>query len=138
MSYRDGVDFKLEELENQSYEGLDFSEQTADDLNTIWRNTLKDGMHGICFSLYENGQEPGDTITIAQVERRVKILKPFTKWIRSFSCIEGNEHIPRVCKKHGLKTMVGAWLGDDDKKNKQEIKALIELANEGNVDIAAR
>ena len=33
--------------------------------------------------------------------------------------------------------MVGAWLGDDDKKNKQEIKALIELANEGNVDIAA-
>ena len=93
-------------------------------------------MHGICFSLYEDGQEPGDTITIAQVERRVKILKPFTKWIRSFSCIEGNEHIPRVCKKHGLKTMVGAWLGDDDKKNKQEIKALIELANEGNVDIA--
>ena len=72
MSYREGVDFKLEELENQSYVGLDFSEQTADDLNTIWRNTLKEGMHGICFSLYEDGQEPGDTITIAQVERRVK------------------------------------------------------------------
>ena len=31
MSYREGVDFKLEELENQSYVGLDFSEQTADD-----------------------------------------------------------------------------------------------------------
>jgi exo-beta-1,3-glucanase (GH17 family) len=137
MSYREGVDFKLEELEYKSYEGVDLSEHTADDLNSIWRKTLKSGMHGICFSMYEDGQEPGDTITAAQVERRVKILKPFTKWIRSFSCIQGNEHIPRVSKKHGLKTMAGAWLGDDDKKNKQEIKALIELANEGNVDIAA-
>ena len=137
MSYREGIDFKLEELEQQSYEGVDLSQHKADDLNTMWRNTLEAGMHGICFSLYEDGQEPGDTITVSQVERRIMILKPFTKWIRSFSCIEGNEHIPRLAKKHGLQTMVGAWLGDDDKKNKQEIKALIELANEGNVDIAA-
>ena len=79
MSYREGIDFKLEELEHQPYEGVDWSEYKADDLNARWTNTLKAGMHGICFSLYEDGQEPGDTITVAQVERRVKILKPFTK-----------------------------------------------------------
>ena len=45
---------------------------STDDLNAMWRNTLKAGMHGVCFSLYEDGQEPGDTITVAQVERRVK------------------------------------------------------------------
>ena len=45
-----------------------------------------------------------------------KTLKPYTKWIRSFSCIEGNEHIPRLAHKQGLKTMVGAWLSDDDEK----------------------
>ena len=94
-------------------------------------------MHGICFSMYEDGQEPGDTITEAQVERRIKILKPYSKWIRSFSCIEGNEHIPRLAHKHGLKTMVGAWLSDDDENNEEEINALIALANEGCVDIAA-
>ena len=74
-------------------------------------------MHGICFSMYEDGQEPGDTITEEQVKRRIKILKPYTEWIRSFSCIEGNEHIPRIAKKNGLKNMVGAWLGDDMEKN---------------------
>ena len=137
MSYREGKDFSLETLEYTSYKGVNFDTYSNKDLVDLWRKTLKSGMHGICFSMYEDGQEPGDTITEVQVERRIKILKPYTKWIRSFSCIEGNEHIPRLAHKHGLKTMVGAWLSDDDEKNEEEINALIALANEGCVDIAA-
>jgi exo-beta-1,3-glucanase (GH17 family) len=137
MSYREGKDFSLEALEYKSYKGVNFDPYTSKDLKGLWRKTLKSGMHGICFSMYEDGQEPGDTITEVQVERRIKILKPYTKWIRSFSCIEGNEHIPRLAHKQGLKTMVGAWLSDDDEKNEEEINALIALANEGCVDIAA-
>lgn len=117
--------------------GVEFIKYSKDDLVKLWRETLETGMHGICFSMYEDGQEPGDTITEEQVERRIKILKPYTKWIRSFSCIEGNENIPRIAKKHGIKTLVGAWLGDDLEKNEQEIEALIKLAKEGCVDIAA-
>ena len=137
MSYREGKDFSLEALEYKSYKGVNFDTYSNNELESLWRKTLKSGMHGICFSMYEDGQEPGDTITEAQVERRIKILKPYSKWIRSFSCIEGNEHIPRLAHKHGLKTMVGAWLSDDDEKNEEEINALIALANEGCVDIAA-
>ena len=37
----------------------------------------------------------------------------------------------------GMKTLVGAWLGDDPEKNREEIEALVQLANEGYVDIAA-
>ncbi len=137
MSYREGKDFSLKALEYKSYKGVNFDSYSNNELESLWRKTLKSGMHGICFSMYEDGQEPGDTITEAQVERRIKILKPYSKWIRSFSCIEGNEHIPRLAHKHGLKTMVGAWLSDDDEKNEEEINALIALANEGCVDIAA-
>ena len=137
MSYRENILVDLDTLDLTANSGVNFDKYSEKQLKSLWRKTLEAGMHGICFSMYEDGQEPGDTITMAQVERRVKILKPYTNWIRSFSCIEGNEHIPRVAKQHGLKTLVGAWLGDDDEKNKQEIKALIELANEGNVDIAA-
>jgi exo-beta-1,3-glucanase (GH17 family) len=57
--------------------------------------------------------------------------------VRSFSCIEGNELIPKVAKQHGLKTLVGAWLGTDEALNEQEIAGLIELAKNGDVDIAA-
>ncbi|NNC49553.1 MAG: glycosyl hydrolase [Flaviramulus sp.] len=137
MSYRGEHNFLLSDSNYSDYAGIDFSKYSLEDLKKLWRKTLNNGMHGICFSMYEDGQEPGDIITEAQVERRISILKPYSKWVRSFSCIEGNEHIPRIAKKHGLKTMVGAWLGDDMEKNEQEIEAIIQLGNEGFVDIAA-
>lgn len=137
MSYRGKHNYLVNTTNYTGYQGEDFSKHSLEDLKSLWRETLNKGMHGICFSMYEDGQEPGDTITEEQVERRIKILKPYTKWIRSFSCIEGNEHIPRIAKKHGFKNMVGAWLGDDLEKNEQEIEALIQLGKEGCVDIAA-
>ena len=137
MSYRKDQHYSLKNIVETRDSGVDFSNYSFEDLKTLWNNTLDKGMHGICFSMYEDGQEPGDTITEDQVEKRIKILKPYTKWIRSFSCIEGNEHIPRIAKKYGLKSMVGAWLGDDLKKNEEEIEALIKLGNEGCLDIAA-
>jgi exo-beta-1,3-glucanase (GH17 family) len=146
MSYREGHLFNAESKEHyyhsqqenrQEVEWINYSELTADDLRSLWIKTLQNGIHGICFSIYEDGQKPGSIITEAQVERRINILKPYTKWVRSFSCIEGNEHVPRVAKKHGMKTLVGAWLGDDLELNEREIEALIAMAKEGLVDVAA-
>ena len=137
MSYREGHYFKKSSYSQIATQGIDLSTYSLDELKALWRKTLEEGMHGICFSMYEDGQRPGDTITEGQVDRRVGILKPYAKWIRSFSCIEGNEHVPRMAKKHGLNTLVGAWLGDDKDDNEQEIEGLIQLAKEGCVDVAA-
>ena len=137
MSYRD-EDYRLYTgVKFTEHSGIDFSDHSADELRKLWKATLNKGMHGICFSMYEDGQEPGDIITEAQVERRIKILKPYSKWVRSFSCIEGNEHVPRIARKHGMKTLVGAWLSDNKEDNEKEIEGLIGLAKEGCVDIAA-
>ncbi|MEO1033165.1 MAG: glycosyl hydrolase family 17 protein [Bacteroidota bacterium] len=137
MSYREGHYFKKGAYSQIATQGIDLSKYSLEELKALWRKTLEEGMHGICFSMYEDGQRPGDTITEQQVDRRVGILKPYTKWIRSFSCIEGNEHVARLSKKHGVKTLVGAWLGDDKDDNEQEIEGLIQLAKEGCVDVAA-
>jgi exo-beta-1,3-glucanase (GH17 family) len=67
----------------------------------------------------------------------MEIIKPYTQWIRSFSCTEGNEKIPGIAKELGIKTMVGAWLGDDPEINREEVDNLILLAREGLIDIAA-
>ena len=136
MSYREESYYKSNYSQIKT-QGIDVSKYSLEELKALWRKTIQDGMHGICFSMYEDGQEPGDEISVEQVERRVKILKPFTGAIRSFSCTEGNEHIPVVAKKHGLKTLVGAWLSDDKDDNEKEIEALIALAKAGNVDVAA-
>lgn len=142
MSYREGHYYSPNQNSDQKsqehvHHNIDFSEITTKKLTDLWRETLENGMHGICFSLYEDGQKPGDIITAEQVNRRVQILKPYAGWIRSFSCIEGNENIPRIAHQNGMKTLVGAWLGDDLELNEQEIEGLIALAKEGCVDVAA-
>jgi exo-beta-1,3-glucanase (GH17 family) len=117
--------------------GVDFQNKTVADLHDLFSEVLNNGMHGLCFSAYEEGQKPGDVLSEEQIRRRMKVIAPYTKWIRSFSCIEGNELIPKIAKEFGIKTLVGAWLGTDNEINEQEIAGLIELAKEGFVDIAA-
>ena len=117
--------------------GIDFSSHSADDLAKRWRETLDKGIHGLCFSPYEVGQNAGDIVTERQIRRRMRIIQPYIKWVRSFSCLDGNERIPQVAHEYGIKTFVGAWLGEDVAKNKQEIDGLISLARRGYVDIAA-
>lgn len=116
---------------------LDYAGKSTKQLKKLCKQVLEDGMHGLCFSPYMEGQKPGDQISEEQIRRRMEIIQPYTKWIRSFSCTEGNEAIPRIAKEYGIKTMVGAWLGDDPKINEQEVTNLIALAKEGYVDIAA-
>lgn len=120
-----------------SLSGGDLDNRTLKGLQNIFGRVLKNGVHGLGFSPYEEGQVPGDQITEKQIRRRMKIIKPYTKWIRSFSCTDGNELIPIIAKEYGIKTLVGAWLGNDHETNKKEISGLIKLANEGYVDIAA-
>ena len=137
MSYREESYYKYKGYSQIATRGIDISQMSAEELKQLWRKTIQDGFHGICFSMYEDGQSPGDHISYEQVERRIKILKPHVKAIRSFSCIEGNEFVPIAAKRQGLKTLVGAWLSDDKEDNEKEIEGLIQLAKDGYVDVGA-
>ncbi|MBL7844278.1 MAG: glycosyl hydrolase [Cyclobacteriaceae bacterium] len=120
-----------------SLAGVSFEGVTGESLRQLFRKVLNAGMYGIGFSAYTEGQKPGDILTEKQIRRRMEIIRPYTKWIRSFSCTEGNELIPKIAREYGIKTLVGAWLGKDDKINQEEIANLINLSKEGYVDIAA-
>lgn len=117
--------------------GVNVSQMAKSELQTTFKKVLNSRMHGLCFSAYERGQEPGETLTENQIRRRLEIIKPHTNWVRSFSCTEGNELIPQVAHELGMKTLVGAWLGEDKDKNDTEIANLIEAGKAGHVDIAA-
>jgi len=117
--------------------GVDTNQLDTESLKTMSRSVLDAGMHGFCFSPYEEGQKPGDPISEEQIRRKLDIIRPYSNWIRIFSCTEGNEQIPVIAKEYGMKTLVGAWLGDDPEVNQNEIKGLIQLAKSGVVDIAA-
>lgn len=108
-----------------------------DKLSKEYKECLDNGLHGLCFSPYVEGQKPGDQLSEDQIRRRLEIIKPYTNWVRSFSTTEGNELIPLIAKEMGMQTLVGAWLGTDDEINQKEVAGLIQLAKDGYVDIAA-
>jgi glucan 1,3-beta-glucosidase len=117
--------------------GIDISNLSKADLESAFLKLLKQGIHGISFSAYLENQSPGSIISEEQIEARIKIIKPYVKWVRSFSCVDGNEHIPKIAHKHGIKTLVGAWLGNDKEKNEEEIESIIKVAKVGYADIVA-
>ena len=114
----------------------DFSGKSTEELKQEFKSCLESGIHGICFSPYTEEQNLNDILSEHQIERRNNSIQAYTKWIRSFSCTNGNEHIPKYAKNTNLKTVVGAWISDDLERNELEIQNLANLANEGMVDIA--
>ena len=102
MSYREESYYKPKKDYSQiTTKGIDASQDSSEDLKNLWRKTIQDGMHGICFSMYEDGQKPGQEISMAQVERRVKILKPYVGAIRSFST-QSNMNVNEVIANQDL------------------------------------
>jgi glucan 1,3-beta-glucosidase len=120
-------------------ERLLFTELSTEVLVERLGQALHGKLHGLSFSAYLDGQGPDLKTQLApeQTRGRMEIIRPYTKWIRSFSCTDGNEHTPAIAKSMGLKTMVGAWVGDDEAINERELQALIRLCKEGHVDLAA-
>ena len=129
MSYRED---KL-----MSLAGADINQLTQFELKTYCKELLKNKIHGICFSVYDENQKPGDDISDEQILKKLEIIKPHVKWIRTFSCSDENMRIPILAKELGFKTLVGAWLGKDLDKNQIEVDKLIELCNDGYIDVAA-
>ncbi len=103
------------------------------------KKILNKGVHGMSFSPYVEGQAPAiqSKISREQIETRMKVIQPYTSWVRSFSCADGNELIPEVAHAMGLKTMVGAWIAGDKERNQIELDSLITLAKNGYADIIA-
>lgn len=113
------------------------SERELAALDSEFLAFLKAGVHGLCFSPYVEGQAPGTQIGADQIRARLEIIRPYTRWVRTFSCADGLEQIPRIAHEMGMKTLVGAWLGTDRASNEREIEGVIAVARAGHADIVA-
>jgi glucan 1,3-beta-glucosidase len=111
--------------------------EASDALAAQFRATLARGVHGLCFSPYLEGQQPGDPIAEAQIRERLRLIRPHAGWVRSFSCTDGHENTPRIAHELGFKTLVGAWLGTDAEINEREIEGVIAVARAGHADVVA-
>jgi exo-beta-1,3-glucanase (GH17 family) len=120
-----------------SLAGMNLEHSSREVLQSAVTQVLDNKIHGISFSPYVEGQGPGTIITEDQITERLAVISQNINWVRSFSCTDGNENIPKIAKQQGLKTLVGAWLNDDLENNEKEINNLIEVAKQGYADIVA-
>ncbi|MEM8681989.1 MAG: glycosyl hydrolase family 17 protein [Pseudomonadota bacterium] len=118
-----------------SLAGVDAANMPLDELRALLRRILEAKIHGISFSPYMEGQGPGTEVGARQISDRLAVISPYTQWIRTFSCSEGNQLIPAIAKGAGLKTLVGVWLDGNREQNEIELDNAIEIARAGNADI---
>ena len=114
--------------------GIDFSSMSFADKVALFRTTLEHKIHGMAFSPFLDGQRPGVEIDEVQIGQRLDIISPYVRWIRSFSCIEGNQEIARLARDRGLRTMVGVDIGSDLEDNETELANGIDIARAGYAD----
>lgn len=109
------------------------------ELEDLMKQFLNDKIYGISFSPYLDDQDPGKLSQISdqQIANRLSVIEPHTEWVRTFSCTNGNETIPRIAKEKKFKTCVGVWIGEDKELNDIEITNAIEIAKQGHADILA-
>ena len=95
-------------------------------------------LHGLNFSPYREGQDPTLRVPVSeqQLTERMRIIAPYTNWIRTFGSLDGLENAGRIAHDLGLKAAIGAWLDEDTTTNNQEIANLISAARSGHVEIA--
>lgn len=121
----------------RSLSGIDVANYSLDELKALIASILEHKIHGICFSPYVEGQGPGTILSEAQIRERLSIIRPYVNWVRTFSCSDGNELIPRVAAELGLKTLVGVWLDDNHETNEIELQNGIEVAKAGHANLLA-
>ncbi len=82
---------------------------------------------------YKPGMTPfieNQTISPEQIDADLKALSPYAGCVRIYSIDQGLDQVVPTARKYGMKVLVGAWLGREEKKNALELSRAIALVNQ--------
>ncbi|WP_411725786.1 glycosyltransferase [Methyloglobulus sp.] len=71
----------------------------------------------------------------ADIEKDLALLSGKVHAVRTYSVLKGLHKVPELAAKHNLNVTLGAWIGSDLEKNRQEIETLIQLSRQENPKI---
>lgn len=100
------------------------------------RTTSTKPVYGMCFSPYVHYPPTAPGLSRGTVEMMLRMMKPFTRRIRTFSSLGDAATAARAARKMGFKVAAGADLGRDQAHNRKQIDGLKELARQGTIDLA--
>lgn len=79
------------------------------------------------------GQAPwleDKSITQAQIEEDLRLLKPLTGCVRTYGVDLGLYNVPAAARAVGMRVMLGVWIGRDEVGNRQQLDKGLALARE--------
>ncbi len=91
-------------------------------------------LNSLSFNPFKRYQNPFDLsyLTAAELESDIKVLAGKTRSVRIYSARNGQEQIPAIAKKYGLKVVATAFLDDDKDTNANalEVDGIIQMAKQ--------
>ncbi|NMB61168.1 MAG: hypothetical protein GYA18_02360 [Chloroflexi bacterium] len=78
----------------------------------------------------------GATVSESDLRALIERIEPYTYWIRTYGTENGLENAGAIAHDLGLNIAVGAWLSSDLAANESQMNSLIEMAENGDVDLA--
>ena len=89
-------------------------------------------LYCLSYSPFRGDQTPLDStieIPAAQIEDDLSRLAKITGCVRTYSTAFGQDAIPGIAARHGLKVIQGLWLSSHADKNHEQIETAVALAN---------
>lgn len=77
----------------------------------------------------ESPLQPDFRVSRERIDADLARLAEISGCVRLYSVDQGLHHVPELAAKHGLKVLLGAWIGGDKVRNDIELSQAIALAN---------
>jgi len=76
----------------------------------------------------ESPTKPGAMVTPERIDADLKALSTRFDCVRTYAMAQGLAAVPEIATRHGMKVIMGVWIGRDLVSNESEIKLAIEAA----------
>jgi glucan 1,3-beta-glucosidase len=69
----------------------------------------------------------GARASVAQMDADLAALARLTRCVRTYSVDQGLDEVPRLAREHGLRVLLGIWIGRDSVENEREIAQALRV-----------
>jgi exo-beta-1,3-glucanase (GH17 family) len=88
-------------------------------------------LYCVSYAPFRGSQDPlSETVRVSaeQIDADLKLLSRYTDCIRTYSIEYGQDQIPEIAQRYGLKVLHGLWLSNRAAKNRLQVATTIALA----------
>ena len=102
------------------------------------RTGLEPGQDALAvdIGLHYDGSALGSHVSTEKITALLEALQPFADTLRFYSATGSDGDAARIAHNMGFRVIVSAWISGDDAADKDEMDALIEMANDGTICLA--